>query len=407
MNFTRRAVSRPNIAVLSLVAVMFVLVVVAYGIYPSYAQSQQTAQLNKTVSTKFGNDFGTAMRPILTIKVLDSNGTLAHKYVDPNDLITNQFISYWENFFLPVAGDHTASMVDSGGVSRNVYDRFSSEFSCADGPGCTASANAGAEIQVGTGSTPAARTDYILQTPVYTASQVGQSAYDPITGNVTVAASILATSGQTITESGMYVVWQDSTGTARTFLLFHDVFGGIVITNGQIVSIQYTFELLNTGFTNAWGTWLSFVLSSQLVGSSQPTFSATTTAGYVGSFQGFYRTSYGCAGCTSFQTSGTDNPFIEIGRGSTSPARSQTALLTSTCSTQVISAPTTTSTSTVVLQGSDTCATSQTIAEADLVILPLDSGSDFDPVMLWRTTFSGVPITGPGSIGVTFNLIFN
>jgi hypothetical protein len=381
-------------------------------VFPAMQTSQQNQTLSTAIGGQLGQNLGTALHPILTVKVFNPDGSLAAERVEKDDLIMSNFVNFTNAILgtnAPVAaqmhdGSNTkrSNIVSPNGVATNF---FTDSSTYCTGSGVTF---CGAGIEVGTGSTAPTRSNYALVTPFMGFMPTGNSGYDPSTGNVTVSASEVATSGATITESGLFFQAYTSAASAvEDYLLFRDTFTGVGVTTGQTISVQYTFELLNTAFTNNFGCLMSEYLSSA--------YNALPTACNVNIRSG---TSYQIAiwspsPTTQGEYAGivpfANYPFTEVGTGSTAQARTFTALATSTCSTQQVSSVYTTTTTTIKMYATNNCAGSVTITEADFMVYCYSETYSYaaGPVMLWRTTFSGVSITGSGSISITFNLVFN
>lgn len=410
---SRRGTSRRTASGLVLVSCMFALVFVAYGIYPAYIQGQQNLQASQTISQQFGSDLQRALKPVLIISVYKSSTdhTLIHKYVDKNDLILAPVLSFFEAWFgaNSLGGAVQITATDTGGGSRtfDLTDTSSLCTSSAQTVICNTTLGlTGSTIQLGTGVCVPARTDTALCSPFQVAVGTGQAGYSTTTGNVTMSSTIVSSSTATISETGMIMNWGDSGGSLRNVLFFHDSFSGFGVVNGNVIVIQYVLELNNTGFTNAFGEALALIFSS--VTTSQRETNPYPNVLDTGGNSEALPIQYAETAVTFLvQPSSVDTPIIQIGIGSAAVARSQNSLATSTCSTNKIQEPITTlATSTLILQAGVSCPSPQTIREADLIqYMPALSGTVY--FMVWRATFTGVPVGAGATIGVSWNLIFN
>jgi hypothetical protein len=105
----------------------------------------------------------------------------------------------------------------------------------------TTSATTGSSpaINAGTGSTAAAFTDYNLQSQSASTSGTEAATVGSISSNTfTVTATITNGSGSTITyaEVGIQV-----TVNSHVYLITHDVFSGLAVSNGGTLAVTYTF----------------------------------------------------------------------------------------------------------------------------------------------------------------------
>lgn len=119
------------------------------------------------------------------------------------------------------------SILDTGNTSRSISANTSTGT---------------VRIVAGTGSTAAAVTDYALQTPTsgasgYVAATINAYSGSGTSGAFTVTGTITNTSGSTITYSEVGVTIVAST---YTFLLTHDVFTGLAVSNNGTLATTYT-----------------------------------------------------------------------------------------------------------------------------------------------------------------------
>ena len=392
----------------ALVVSLFALFIVNSFAVPAWQQQRARQQLQTSVSTTLNHDLGLALHPILTVKIFNPDGSLAAERVEKNDLITLNMINFTKEILTPGPSWPTLIMYDTSDVKQTPNVAGEQLFYSTSSTYCTTTF-CGAGIEVGTGTNAPARTNVALQTPYMALMPVGNSGYDPATGNVTISASEVATSGATITESGLFLQASTSSGTTKDFLFMRDTFSGVAVSTGQTVSVQYTFELLNTGFTNSFGClWEQIFSSAPQNGATLSCYVYTTAGSSYG--QGLWNSAPNQQYDAAMIYPSNGYPLIEVGTGGgTAQTHSLTKLATSTCSTQGVSSIVQISTSTLKLYATDNCAGSATISEADLLVDMVSATYPYYAanVMLWRTTFSGVGVTGPGTISVTYTIVFN
>lgn len=159
----------------------------------------------------------------LHLEAKDEQGNITGVYDNPNDLATNQF-----------AGFINTNLLDTGETIKDTA-----------GTGNAISANSAATsptIVAGTGTTAAAVTDYALQTPVSGSSgsvgaTVGAPSGSGTSGTITITGTITNSSGSNITYSEVGI---EITVGGNTYLISHDVFTGLTVSNGGTLAVTYT-----------------------------------------------------------------------------------------------------------------------------------------------------------------------
>jgi len=140
----------------------------------------------------------------------------------PANLLTNQFAAFVQQQILN--NDATNNPKDTGGTQRNTS---------------TGTATSALTGRAGTGTTTAAVTDFALQTETETQSTVTVNA-NPTTGTTsgtfTVTFTITATADRAYAEVGLTIVKE-----TWTFLLCHDVFSALNVSNTGTLAVTYTF----------------------------------------------------------------------------------------------------------------------------------------------------------------------
>lgn len=168
----------------------------------------------------------------------------------PNDLILDNF-GTWLAGLIRAPADSTGpavSLKDAAGTSRtlNIYGRGAASvqiFNHSD----TTTPSLGTQLQVGSGTTPAARTDYAITTPFTVVPESDRFATGPgsyAAGAISLSGAITAGGSGTANETGFFAVWNDTTPAARTIMLFHDILAaGVAFTAGKIINVSYSISL--------------------------------------------------------------------------------------------------------------------------------------------------------------------
>lgn len=149
----------------------------------------------------------------------DENGNETGRYINDYDLGTKQFAQFVQNNIL----DTAESVTDTGGTSRSLSAN---------------SATSSVNIVAGIGTSAANFTDHALTTPTAGSSGTIAGTVNAISSNTfTVTGTITNTSGSTINyaEVGITVV-----SATYTFLLTHDVFSALGVSNNGTLAITYT-----------------------------------------------------------------------------------------------------------------------------------------------------------------------
>jgi hypothetical protein len=160
----------------------------------------------------------------------DSEGNETDRYENPDDLATEQFAT----IMIPGMLDGTSTATDVTGIARAMPPFVF----------CT-----GMYINAGTGTTPAAFTDYALTTTGSAYNANGSYCQAGVVGAIlsntfTITAGITNSSGSAITynEAGISVVAYNTVYYVQyKFLIAHDVFSSsLTVPNGGVLAIIYT-----------------------------------------------------------------------------------------------------------------------------------------------------------------------
>lgn len=162
---------------------------------------------------------------------------------------TNQYARIMQAFFTPVAssGQVTAVVYDTANASKTLNIRFggTANSSSITAFGAAAASTGGnaldVYVQLGTGTTAAARSDYNLQTAIAGTFSVAVSWSD---GSAALSITATATYGSNKqpTELGLFMQGTPTLSAAiDTFLLDHTVFGALAANT--TFTITYTLTL--------------------------------------------------------------------------------------------------------------------------------------------------------------------
>ncbi len=151
-----------------------------------------------------------------------------------DDLFTNNF-GVWVNMWLVGLNQATSgyTMVDITGASRTTqYTAYDNNYGIFAG-----SVNAGTQIQFGSSSTAAQRSDYCLGTPFVAAPESGRfpsGSGGSAGGSISFGTVAAAGGSGTINELGWFGYWYYYSGNLYTFMLTHDILGsGVAFVAGD------------------------------------------------------------------------------------------------------------------------------------------------------------------------------
>lgn len=346
--------------------------VTAVHIYSS--TNTRSATQSTSIQSPFQTLFG-QLGVSLHLTVLDPDGSVASSANYPNDIITNQFIEFFGNFF---GGNNCFNLNAVAGSGKSVCNEavspFVTAYSCCytyfyDG-------GDGGYIGIGTGTVAPARADSALE------SQVGS--WTPISTpvvsgtSVIVASGITLTSPETISEAGFAVQtggWTTTPtpafNTNGLFLFFHDTFTGIPVAADQTLQVQYTLNFPSTANQNLValvGSMFQYIAqsySSTYENNIAPMVDSSGTTHAAGSLRVWYGVAAG--GCSASYLTCAATPLIEVGTSNTSPTNADYQLNAQVGSTTAISTATIDMTNYEVLYRDTMILTSAyTIQEAGL-----------------------------------------
>ena len=163
----------------------------------------------------------------------------------PNNLILDQFGKWLAGWLrAPVVADGSVSIKDTGGTARNIQlwsgTTTASVFNIDTGD------KLGSLIQVGAGTTAAARDDVNIETAFGTAPEdtlfdTGSGSY--AAGAVSVSGAISAGGAGTIAEVGLFAAWTLNI-TLYNFMLFHDILASTeAFVAAQTITAAYTINV--------------------------------------------------------------------------------------------------------------------------------------------------------------------
>lgn len=183
---------------------------------------------------------------VTVLKSSTNHTVIANRY-EANDLLTNNFF-LWLGAMMtnaPSGGSSSSSLKSTGGASVTYYGWSTVSEDCPSAYYNCVNVNEGGLIEVGTGTTAAARADYVLTTPFQSFFGTSTACATGSTDSVTISGAENAASGGTITEAGLFL---QQYYNSATFMFAHDVFTGISVSSGNTIVIQYTLSLNNAGF---------------------------------------------------------------------------------------------------------------------------------------------------------------
>jgi hypothetical protein len=161
-------------------------------------------------------------RVSLKVEAFDPDGNLTGYRDGPANLLTNQFAAFVQQQMLNT--DATNNPKDTTGTQRNTS---------------TGTATSALTGRAGTNASAAAVTDFVLGTETETQASVTVNA-NPTTGTTsgtfTVTYTITAGADRVYTEVGLTIVKE-----TWTFLLCHDVFAALNVSNTGTLACTYTF----------------------------------------------------------------------------------------------------------------------------------------------------------------------
>ena len=168
----------------------------------------------------------------------------------PNNLILDNFGILLAGLMrAPVDAEKEVTLTDTGNTGQTVgaygtYAANTQHFNYFD-----AAYPTGTRVQVGAGTTPAARADYDIETAFIVAPEddlfdSGTGSYGA--GSISVAGAITAGGAGTINEilfTGRWI-WQGGSATLADFALFHDILvSGEAFVLGNTITVAYTINL--------------------------------------------------------------------------------------------------------------------------------------------------------------------
>ncbi len=167
----------------------------------------------------------------------------------PEDLILDNFGKWLASWITPIATTVTASLKDLTNTARTlrVYGVIGTGVAMTIAYGSLM--DCGTVLQVGSGSTAAARANYAIQTAFGTApenTQFGCSVGSYGGGAISFSGAVTAGGSGTVNETGFFAVFNygNSTPSYATFMLFHDILGsGVSFVAGNSLIVSYSITL--------------------------------------------------------------------------------------------------------------------------------------------------------------------
>jgi len=168
----------------------------------------------------------------------DKNGKIV------SNLILNQFGEWLAAIFKSTStGNRSTTLTSEVGASEFVQEYGGTLFN-------NGGAGFGSTLQVGSGTTPPARSDFFVETAFGIAPEnfrfapASNAVYNSSLGNFKVSASINAGGAGTINESILMMQWDNTASALKTFSLFRDIISpGQAFIAAQTIALEYTVQL--------------------------------------------------------------------------------------------------------------------------------------------------------------------
>jgi len=160
-----------------------------------------------------------------------------------SDLLLNQYGLFMASLLKGGTAIRTATMNDINNASRiiNVYNT-ATLFNDANSLGDV-------ELQVGSGSTAPARTDFAIETAFGTSPEDASfnssvPVYSDVNFNFKNSGQITAGGSGTVNESIFQILWRDSTVNNRIFTMYRDTISpGVPFVASQSIFLEYTTQI--------------------------------------------------------------------------------------------------------------------------------------------------------------------
>ena len=332
-------------------------------------------------------------------------GKILGEYHNPDDVLTRNFALMLAGWF---TDDLTAGSVAMTGINQTSGTLTNTEWAKAAGQGSAGQqvflsdydATVGAYLVVGNSTQAENKLDNKIISQVGALQWFQNMTYNEDSGNITMVATIIVDAPQTngISESAIYY-----TTNAITWCIARDNFAAIPVTLGDSITIQYTLQVGNTGFTKNFEKLLFGTLKRADVGEDQ-TQIFTNTSGVENTAYVHTDVSTYVLFDVDIDTSGCDG--IIVGTNNTAINRSSYGLGTPT-TTQISSntAPLIvngTTYSNITIASNIVLGSSYSITEAGWFCKNRDTAGTIFTMMLWRCVFSPYAYTANDVMTVSF-----
>ncbi len=158
-----------------------------------------------------------------------------------SNLILNNLGIFLAGVFRGVAGVQSVNINDTAGTVRS-FLTYNTDTTYND------QASARIIMQVGSGTTPPARTDFSIETALSTAPESASFAsskpiYNLPNSNYKNNGNVTAGGSGTVNEAVLIAVWEDSGSALRNVALYHDIISpGQVFVIGETIALEYTTQ---------------------------------------------------------------------------------------------------------------------------------------------------------------------
>lgn len=181
-----------------------------------------------------------------TVIISDHNIIKGITQSKPNNLILDNFGKLFAEMFTAVSTDQDEiTLKDILNANKTV--QFYGDGSAGDNSFAHNTAALGTLVQVGAGTTPAARDDYAIETPFIVAPEddifeTGPGSY--ALGSIAVAGAISAGGAGTINETILVMKLADTGLSGEDIAFFHDILvSGEAFIAAQTITVAYTINL--------------------------------------------------------------------------------------------------------------------------------------------------------------------
>jgi hypothetical protein len=345
----------------------------------------------------------------LQIIVADANGIVKQSMSLPNDPFTDNFRSLFSGVFTEHNGAEVTTNLTSF-YSTPMYISVKTPMEAYTGGGssdaysfsCPVNSATGGKIGIGNGTSPANVADYNLENQIGSWTSVSSPIYT--NGQIIFSSAIGISNDVNISESGVaLLVFAGNVYVgSEPALVLHDTFTALPATNGDTVTVTYTIQLLNTGFTDNFGQIIAGIFRYKTPGTdwyiTLTDISGTSKNAYLGrSHSGYW--------LFSTHSGAANNTGIEVGIGNGALNRSSYNLTTSINTLMSNSNPVYSSSGingTITFSTTLVFSANYNLTEAGFFMKGVDTSDGTFTYMLWRSIFVEYEYSSDDPLTVTY-----